>query len=444
MDETTRNTRKIILMVIVGFVAFFCIAVLVWYFFFAPKIQSNTPTNGNGLPFSNNIPPRFNFIFNNNNTPDTTSITSVTKRAEQPLVEVWHAPTAGSAFITETHLSEAFSTSTPKKTKKNPNPQPFLVRTLQTSTSSYLLFVDRTTGYVYGYNKEKDTTYQISNTLIPGVYDAYIFKNGEKVLFRYLDDDKKTIITMLAEIPQVHEGDIALPLYNTTLLPKNVSSIAVNEANNEASYLVPNTKGISIYSISDTQPTLVASNPFSEWLLTYGGSKLYATTKASAYIEGQTVTLPNFGRQESAKTGLLSTVSSSGKLFNSMWSASGLTTYIKSRGQIVVTEAKTLAPKCTWMHTTDVLVCGVPMSIPEDQEGYPDDWYQGRSLFEDKIALVDGKTGQLYPLFTFTDKTPPTDLTKITISENDKDIVYIRKQNGSLWMLKTELISSGE
>jgi hypothetical protein len=445
MDETTQNTRKIILMLLVGFVAFFAIAVLVWYFFFKPAAENATPTANPGLPFSDNIRNRFNFIFNNpDDTPNNTSETEVTKRQEQPLVEIWHQPTTGNTFVTSNHLEEYFSTTTPRKTKTNPNPTPVLVRSLRTATTSAIFFVDRTTGYIYGYNKLSDTTYQISNTTIPGIYDAYIFKNGERILFRYLDEDKQTIISMIAEIPQVKEGDGALPLINQTLLPKNVISVAVSEITGEASYVVPNSSGSSFYTILDQAPSLTASSPFSEWNIHYSGSKLFATTKPSAYITGSTVAIPSFSRVENDKTGLLSLLAPDGASLHSMWSNSGLVLYFLRRGSTIISDSKTLASKCVWQHTTTSALCGVPTSLPQEEEGLPDDWYQGRVLFTDSLKYIDSNTGQSYPLFTFEDKIPQMDVTKLALSEDDIDVLFIRKQNGSLWLLKTNLITSGE
>jgi hypothetical protein len=261
---------------------------------------------------------------------------------------------------------------------------------------------------------------------------------------RYLDSDRETIISMVASIPQVQEGETPLPLMNTTLLQKNVTSIAVSAGRSRVSYLVPGNSGSSIYTLTSKGAVLVTTSPFSEWTLSYGGEDLYATSKPSAYIEGSTVKLPLFTRMDSKRTGLLSTISPTGIMLNSMWAQSGLSTFISNKGAINVLSIKTISSKCSWLHKVPVLLCGVPDTIPAKIEGLPDDWYQGRFLFSDSLQFVDGRSGAIYPLYTFTERDGKMDVTSITLTEDNKDVSYIRKNDGSLWLLKTDLLKSEE
>lgn len=443
MDETTTRTRKMILYMAVATVAFVAIVVIVWYFFFPTKkvIVSDTP---GGLPTIVNVPPRFNFIFSNEaDSNQSQSNTVVTLPEEQPLVEIWSKPSTGNTFVTQTTLHEVLATSTIKRTKNGPT-ETIQVKKLLKATTSTIMFVDRTTGYVYGYDKKVGKPYQITNTTVPGVFDAYIYNNGQNILMRYLDNDRTTVISVVATIPEVKNGEDALPLINTSFLPKNVTSVSVSESNQVATYLVSGEQGGSFYTLTGDVSTKIASSPFSEWMIVYGGEKPYTHNKASAYIPGSIVSLPNFSRLESNKTGLLSNPNKYGTLLNSMWTNSGLQTYLSTRGATVLVSSKTLAPKCTWLHRSIVLLCAVPNEIPNSSEGLPDDWYQGRYFFTDSLMLIDGKEGISYPFFEFERPVPDMDVTKIAISEDDKDFLFIRKQNGSLWLLKSDLITSHE
>lgn len=443
--EDNRNKRLIILFLIAG-VTLFAIGVVVWFFFFSSPTNGKIDQPGGGLPSARNNQPRSNFILGNNDTNTSSSETVVTPAHELPLVKVWDKPTAGETFASIVTLEEVFATTTikrPKGTKvSSSTPTEILVKKTIRSTSTLLMFVDRTTGYVYGYNKTSDAPYQISNTTIPGVYDAYIFNDGKSVLMRYLDNDRSTIITVIANIPQVKEGDSPLPLIGAIFLPKNVASVAVSASSHQLSYLIPNTRGSTIYTINSSgQTQTTATSPFSEWSLVYGGENLYATSKPSAYIEGSTISLPSFAVVNSKKTGLISIPSPEGKLLNSMWSNTGLLTYIFNKGNTTILPVKTLAPKCTWLHKITIALCAIPDAIPKGVEGLPDDWYQGRYMFNDSLQFIDTITGTPYPLYTFDTTLGQMDLIKLTLSPDDKDISFIRKQDESLWLLKTDLLT---
>jgi hypothetical protein len=304
------------------------------------------------------------------------------------------------------------------------------------------MFVDRTTGHVYGYDKKSLAPYQISNTTIPGIYDAYIFNNGRDVLMRYLDADRKTILSILATISQVKEGEDPLPLIGITSLPKNVSSVSVSASTQKISYVVPNDAGSSIYTITSGKQSSVSSSPFSEWYLSYGGEALYAGSKPSAFIEGSFVKLPYFTRVEGGRTGLIGLPSPTGVVLSSMWSNKGLLSFLSNKGETTILSMKTLASKCSWLKRSTALLCAVPNTIPKETEGLPDDWYQGRFLFNDSLSFIDTRTGTPYPLYSFSPSLGEMDVVRINLSEDEKDITFIRKQDDSLWLLKTDLLKT--
>lgn len=434
------EARKKMLLLGVLLVSLFGIGVIIWYFF-----SGNTSTTGDitqptgGLPVGDTRPPRSSFIFGDT-TPEITSSTEVTPAGKNPLVRIWDKPATGARFVDLVTTQEVTSTTTAKaKRGSTTTPEVITITKLVHSTSTVFMFVDRITGYVYGYNQETETPYQITNTTIPGIYDAYIFDAGKKVLMRYLDNDRKTIVSFVASIPKVKEGDDPLPLSDTTSLPKNVTSVALSESGDKISYVVGIDKGSTIYTITTKGNTSISS-PFSEWNIFYGGEQLYATSRPSAYIEGVTVSLPSFSRVESKRTGLISLASKNEILFNSMWAQSGLVSYIFTKGITTVVNVKTLASKCSWLHKSPVLVCGVPQELPIAKEGLPDDWYQGSSIFKDSLYFIDTKGGTSYPLYTFEETLKGMDTTNFILSPDDTDIVFTRKQDGTLWMLRTNLI----
>lgn len=425
--------RRLLLAIIL--VLLFAVGIIVWFFFYTTP-KSTPSLGGPSDPFSlNNIPKRFQFIFQDNNTEESTSTTEVTFQKPQALTEIWNKPATGQTFVEIAVVKEVDATSTQGTSTIS-------IKKLSRATSTILMFVDRTTGYVYAYNREIGKIYQVSNTTLPGIYDAYIFNNGKRIVLRYADNEKHAIVGILADIPSVNEREQAKPLEKITYLPSQVTSVAVNKKGTLLSYLVTGDNGGSVYTVTPKETLLVANTLFKEWTLSYGGDALFATSKPSAYIEGQTVYLPSFEFVVGQKTGLMSNPSPTGIFLNSMWSSVGLKTFLSVAGNQAVLSVNTLSSKCGWGNN-DFLICAVPKSLPRSTEGLPDDWFQGRVSFDDSFIFVDTKTATTYPFYTFeTPENKIFDVVRMTISNDNTFISFNRKQDASLWLLDTTLIST--
>lgn len=423
------------LMILFALISLFAFGVILWYFLFSKP--ESAPTLGEATnPLSlRDLPARFAFIFQDN-PPETTTETEVTQPGTEPFLLVWDKPTTGNVFITKEVLREVTATTTVGTSTT------LITRTVRATTTA-LMFVDRITGYVYGHNIESGRTYQITNTTVPGVYDAYIWDNGARVLMRYLDTDNKTIISTLSSIPSVQEDGGAQPLLATTFLPNNISSVAKSQSLSSISYVVPNTAGSSFYTITSKGATRIADSPFSEWTVSYGGEQAYATTKASAYLEGSTYALPTFSRILGDKTGLVSTPGIGGIMLNSMWAQSGLMSFGIKDGNSIILPIKTIASKCV-AYGSPYFLCGVPKSIPLGEEGLPDDWYQGRVSLDDTLTVVNALTGDSYTLYGIDEKYGKMDIVQIRTTQKGDLVSYIRKQDGSLFLLNTNLLSDGQ
>lgn len=420
------------LQILFAVISLFAFGVIVWYFLFskpetAPTLQ--TPTSAFSL---RDLPARFAFIFQGDN-PDSNTETEVTPAGAIPFTRISDNPATGNIFVSRPILREVTSTSTVGTTT---------ISTTKTvrATTTVLMFVDRVTGYVYGHSIESGKTYQISNTTIPGIFDAYIWAGGDRIVMRYLDTDRKTVVSILASVPNVQEGRDPEPLIDTTYLPQNITSVTVSKNLSTLSYVVPGSNGSTIYSLSSRGTSRVADSSFSEWTLSYGGEQLYATSNASAYVEGTTVVLPSFSSVVGGKTGLLSTPSASGPVLNSMWTRSGLATFGVNVGKTISFTTKTLASKCIGT-VSPYFICGVPQSIPEGVEGLPDDWYQGRFMFRDTLSVINAQSGETYTLYSFPENYGEIDVTHLATSVNSDLISFIRKQDGTLFLLNTNLLA---
>jgi hypothetical protein len=426
-------------------VVLFAAGVLIWFLFGVSSQNPSTVLETKNPLSLREFPRRIMFILTGNEDISSTSTTEVTFATPQVLTEIWNKPASGQVFVTQEYLHEVTSTSTVIKTStttKATSTEVVTVKRVVRSTSTVLLFVDRATGYVYGFSMDTNKVFQISNTTLPGIHDAYIIQDGKRVVLRYEDTDKGTIITLLASIPQVTQGQDPKPLENITYLPSEVTSIAVNKARDLLSYIVSTDKGISVYTLQTDKPTLVGYTPFKEWTLIYGGSTLYAYSNPSAYVEGYVVKIPSLQLVTPARTGLMSNPSERGLWLHSMWSSTGLLTYLSDGMNDIVLQNKTLAPKCVW-NKNSTIICATPKETPREVEGLPDDWFQGSTLFDDSLITIDGTTGDSAPLFSFDGaKEKGFDVVNMVLSSDDNLLAFTRKQNSSLWLLNRTLLSS--
>lgn len=437
--ENNSNRR---LLILIGFVLFFVIIVLVWYFYYAKQVISPT-LNETKNPLAVRIfPPHFQFL-NWKDTPSSTSTTEIIDPTTKPLVEIWNKPATGQTFITEQVLKEIISsTTTIKNASTTQGTSTSLITNIKRTvraTTTIVTFVDKVTGYIYGYPIETGKVFQISNSIIPGVSDAYFFDNGKHVIMRYIDYEKNTVVGLIATIPNVSQTGTALPLENIQYLTGEVLSVAINARKDKASYIVGTDNGSTIYTITPKGPALVTSSPFKEWSLSYGGDSLFVTTRPSAYVEGATLSVPRFQSEITEKTGLMSLPSPTGSLLNSMWGSKGLVTFYSDNSGTKVLPITTLAPKCAWGNN-NLLACAVPRVLAKTVEGLPDDWYQGRISFSDDLVIVDTTRNEKSPLYTFTNEDGIFDVIGITISKENDLFSFTKRQDGTLWLLNTNFI----
>lgn len=442
--ENNSNRR---LLILIGLVIFFVILVLVWYFFYAkPIIAPGLKGPNDPLPVRT-LPPRFQFL-NWRDTTRATSTTEVIDPLSKPLIQIWNKPATGQTFIVQQILKEVLSTSTPQVSTTTTGTStnrgtttPFLVKKTERATSTIVMFVDRETGYLYGYPIETGIVYQITNSIYPGISDAHIFDNGKRIIMRYPNYDKNTINALVANIPNVSQNGTPLPLENIQSLTGEVTSVAVSSQKDKAAYVVGTSNGSTIYTIAQKGPIMVATSPFKEWNVSYGGDSLFVTSKASAYVEGATLSLPFFESEIAEKTGLLSIPSPNNTLLNSMWSKRGLVTFFIDQVGTKILPITTLAQKCAWGSGT-YLACAVPRIIPRGTEGLPDDWYQGRISFSDDLFIIDTTLNEKFPLYTFTEEDGIFDVTNITLSKQNDLLTFNKHQDKTLWLLNTNLITA--
>lgn len=434
--------------ILFALILLFAIVVIVWLFFFAGGGKGGLVT-----PPTNPFPesgPRKGFLFLTDmlkNEEPGQSETEVTKAEEQLLFKLWDKPVAGYGFADRQVLEQVASTTISGSTTV---PSIQQIR----ATSSVILFVDRTTGYIHQYNPKTITTNQVTNTLVPGVYDALFFSNGTFVVFRVFDEKKGVVVSVLYRVPTTTQTSSSVPLEKITDLPDNIVSVSANKSGRQLSFVTKTPTGGALYVLNEdkTQPAdpfpqskwNITPLPLSEWTISYGGNILYMTPKASAFIPGYTLEAFSGKRLISNKTGLVSIASpNENLLLSSVWSTKGIASFVfdKQTGQTTNLSIKTIASKCVFKNTVPSLLCGVPTTIPFKKEGFPDDWYQGTVSFSDSLYNTH-TDGQSYSIIDLgVEAGEKIDVTKPQLNHNDLLLLFTNKKDGALWLANLELLS---
>jgi hypothetical protein len=406
---------------------------LYWYLSFrgtVPKIPF-LPENPFGL-FSNDVRPGGgggDGGGGDDNTNDPNS-TSTTPFSEENLFElVSKEPTAGYSFSDFVTTVYGSSTDSGRKTF---------------ATTTALLYVDRGTGHIYKkFIFKEDKAQKLTNTTVPGVYDAYFFANNTKVLMRYLRETDNTIISLYGALPPL-SSSLTLPLREVTRLPENIVSVAVSPKTGDLYYLVKTTSGSSLYRITSEGDTKVRDYDLSELSLSFNKEDLILSQKPSAFEKTYFFTedeLSLYGGRTGQR--VVFSAINKGVFLSSVWTEVGLqliSSDLSGKRPYVYT-TQTVADKCLSSLVGSYFFCFVPNLIPLIPFGLPDDWYKGRISFNDSLFVLDTVRHEESKLSRLeTDIGTEFDVFKPLISSRDNYLAFSNKLNSELWVAQLQKI----
>lgn len=306
------------------------------------------------------------------------------------------------------------------------------------STTTFIRFVDRATGHVYEAETKELKPYKLTNSTVPGVYDAFFFMNGNAVLMRYPRNDGESITTIVANIPD-STRPLVTPLSKIKTLPNNITSVTVSSNNNDVAFVEKTTEGSRLYTIprGTTTPRLISENPFSSWRPIYNDSILYLSKKASTFEKGGifTTALDYLGANKTGQSVVFST-KQGGAFFSSMSSDDGLVSFLGSLQSSSITKLslQTLAEKCAWAYSGTFILCGVPSFIPDLSYGLPDDWYRGEVSFSDGVYSITTTEITEKKLASLEEETGEViDLIKPAFTRDSYGFAFINRKDGALW-----------
>lgn len=358
--------------------------------------------------------------------------TGVGETVVEPLLtKIWDKPVAGFTFFYEQTFGYSTTTSASGT-----------VSTILTkATTTNVLFSERATGHIYKKSLTTGALYKISNSTIAGVHDVYFLNNGSYVVARYLRTDGKTIATLFAQIPNVHENEEAQTLQNVQFLPDNIVSVAVAPSGKTFAYLVKTNAGSTLYSYTiQGGAKLLLTSPLSEWNISFSGDTPIITQKSTAFEKGYSFT-PDEIQVAGGKTGFAINPSpNKNSYLASVFSNTGVVTYLQPfhSSNIRLLTLKTLAEKCSWNSTAAFIICATPSFIGSTPFGLPDDWYMGKVSFDDDIYIIgvtvpsERKLGSLTAL-----AKAQIDATHLYLTPDINYLGFINKIDDSLWILRS-------
>jgi hypothetical protein len=316
------------------------------------------------------------------------------------------------------------------KNKKVADKKP-VVPTVETVPS--LRYVEKVTGHIYQMYLDTKTVSKISNSTIPGIYEAIFDSKASSIIYRYLSGDNKTISSYFATLG-ADKGEF---------LPSNIIDLSLSPDKTQFFYLVKNSNGISgwVRSFYDNKKSQVFSSPYSEWLSQWvGASNVFLTTRASSSVNGS----------------LFSLNTTNGTLKKILGGVRGLTTLSNKDGLVVLYSSYNdsepelnllntsshfisnlniggLPEKCVWKDDNITIYCAIPDTLGSKQ---PDSWYQGLTSFDDTFVKINSLTGEVSSIADVDSLgNQYLDATHLFLNKENTALYFINKKDGTLWSL---------
>lgn len=332
--------------------------------------------------------------------------------------------------------------------------------TLVRDGKTYVRYVLRENGHVYEIDTTTWVVVELTNTVVPRVYEAFFGNNGNTVVLRYIKLDQLTrqdvIKTFLADLVLPEAGAQGIGKLTGRELLDNISSVSVSPDGSLLFFLLPIAEGVSgsmMYLTTGEEPREVLRNTFSEWLPQVLNNRMIVlTTKASANVPGfaylynpTTKALTRIVREKNGLTTLANgdgtQVLYSENIGNNatlgLYSSKG---FPSDEGAIIhesPVPLTTLPEKCAWGRIkTSLLYCGSFESTARSK--IPDEWYQGVLKLKDIFYWTVNSTTLEIALLAESQKEVKKDFDVFMpfVGSDDTMFFFTDKNTGFLWMMR--------
>lgn len=292
-------------------------------------------------------------------------------------------------------------------------------------------FIERESGNVFTYQVSAKTLTRINNKTIPGIQSATWLPSGSTAFVRYLSGENFSTSNTYALSAAGSDG---------FFLPQNLDAVAVSSTSVLTLASGVNGSVASLQRTDGTHAATVFSTPLSAVHISFAGKGSYLVyTKPSGMLSGDAFLVDSAGhftRVYGPQDGLVALASPSGKwvlVSYTLNAAMQMELVNVASGETIPLPVSTIADKCVWAADDSAIYCGIPVNPPAGVT-YPDDWYQGAVSFNDRIwkIQVAGRYAQLVLDFSKETKSP-LDAESLAIDPASTALVFINKNDGSLW-----------
>ena len=318
---------------------------------------------------------------------------------------------------------------------KNPKDFEPIVRQEERFTIRYQ---NKKNGFIYDFGVDDKNFEEISTTSFSAVHESFFGNNGNSVVVRYASGDD-SISTYLGTIEQAEENTFM----EGNFLSQNISFVSLNPEGTKMVYLDESARRtkITLFDFVTEKKEVLLDSRFTEWLPQFNGPEVFSlTTRASALASGYSYKhgiseKDSIERGVGDLSGLTTNYNPSGSkvLYSTNNNTKFIETYVYDFNEKTTLRLgiKTLAEKCIWTDNDNVL-CAVPnFIIPED---YPDTWYKGEVLFDDRLWSVNTTNGLEKIVSTLT-SAASEEMDVINLIYKNGVLLFQNKHDYKLWML---------
>ncbi len=301
----------------------------------------------------------------------------------------------------------------------------------QTTPDVEVRFIDRTSGNVYSYLAHARSLTRISNKTLPGVQLASWTPDGSRAYVQFLASTNG----------EEHVSTYALNADGGDgyLLENDLAEAQVAGSSTLITLLTGSTGSVGSLSRADgsNQKTLFSS-VLSSIVVHPTTGDLFATNKPSSHLNGYGFDINritgSFSRILGPFPGLSVLPSPDGKNLVYSYTSNG-TYYLRVYNMATHTSTAlplaTLSEKCVWAANGLSVYCAVPTNL---QGNLPDDWYQGVTVFTDRIWRID-LTQRVATLVLDPNQIGKVnvDAVNLTVDPNEDMLIFTDKHSGALY-----------
>lgn len=279
----------------------------------------------------------------------------------------------------------------------------------------------------------------VSNTTIPGVYNAAWGAEGRGVILQYLDGDAVKTAHLSLPAPNATTSNVRVQF-----LPSGITSFALSQDGGSVAYLLKTQSGSDGYvaRADGGDAKKLFSLPLSQIRLSWpSASAIFAYTAPATGVTGMLFSIDGKG----SVTPLLSapgiTALGNRTLSHVLYqtaSPEGRTSYAQhmATGKATPLSYDPVPELCVWsLATTTSVYCAVPNAyVPYN---YLDLRHLGLSDAPMDIVRYDVALGRSARIATpGADGGAPSDIAELAVSKNDTYVLFIRKADRSLWAVR--------